>query len=148
MDLMALFLAGPYGAVFSKGMDFEQLITGDPDDQTPVRRMSSTWKIKDGMASAEDVAINTGRYRLAVTGSLDMTRDQFNNLEVAILNREGCAAFGQVLSGSFDNPTTKGMLNLGLINNPTGDLAKILARPAQVSCEPVYSGSIKHPVMK
>jgi hypothetical protein len=110
--------------------------------------LSSKWKIEKGIAHAEDVAVNTGMFRLAATGSLDMTRDQFSNLELTILNREGCAAFGQTLNGPFDAPETKGMLNLGLISNPAGNLAKMLAKPSTTACNPVYYGSIKHPVVK
>jgi uncharacterized protein involved in outer membrane biogenesis len=148
VDLLAIFLAGPYGAVFTKGMDFQQLISGNPEDETPIKALSSSWKIREGVATPEDVAFNTGRYRIAIKGAIDFTRDQFQNTQVAILNRKGCAAFGQVFTGPFDDPVTEGMVNLGLINNLTGDLAKTLAAPSQTACNPVYSGSIKHPVVK
>lgn len=145
VDLMAIFLAGPYGAVFSKGMDFEQLISGNPDDQTPIKLMSSSWKIEKGKAKAEDVALNTGAYRIALKGNLDLTTDQYQDLEIAIVNWEGCAAFSQKLNGSFTEPDTQGMLNLGLFKGPLDDLPTMLSRKTHLECVSFYNGSVSHP---
>jgi hypothetical protein len=142
---MAIFLAGPYGAAFSRGMDFDRLLSGDNNDMTPVQEMRSNWKIQEGKAISEDVAINTGKYRIAVNGTLDFTSDQYQDLELSIINREGCAAFSQRLNGPFMAPETEGMLNLGLFRGEIDNLEAMLSRPAQGGCEPVYTGSVKHP---
>ncbi len=146
VDLMAIFLAGPYGAVFSKGMDFNQLVSGNPEDETPVQQLSSSWTISKGHAHTKDVAINTGKYRIALNGTLDLTTDQYQDFEIAIVNWEGCAAFSQTLNGSFMDPATKGMLNLGLFKGPLDNISKMLSEPTHRECVSFYNGSVKHPL--
>lgn len=145
MNLAAIFLAGPYGSAFASGLDFSQILAGYDGEKTEVIRMVANWKINEGKAVAEDVAFNTAKYRMAVIGELDLVNKAYRNFTIAMINKQGCAGFSQTISGSFSKPTTTSMRFRGIVFGPSENMWKVLSAPSGRGCNPIYSGSIKHP---
>ncbi len=50
-DLSAVFIVGPYGAVFAKGINYAALMNTEPGDVTNIKKFVSNWKIKNGTAA-------------------------------------------------------------------------------------------------
>lgn len=145
VDLGAFFVVGPYGAVFTKGINFAELLSSNLGDSTMITKMASNWNIKNGIAHAEDVAFSTINYRMAMDGSLDFRKNRYNNLTIALINKEGCAAVSQVMNGDFSDPETKSINSIGAITRPIDNLWKDLTKPFRNPCTPIYSGSVEHP---
>lgn len=145
MNLAAIFLAGPYGSAFANGLDFNQLLSNYDGEQTAVNQLIANWKIVDGKAISEDVAFSTNKYRMAVSGNLDMVNKEYESFTIAMVNKSGCAGFSQTLSGNFNKPETTSFMVQGIVFGPSEDMWKVLSLPSRGRCEPIYRGSIKHP---
>jgi len=145
IDLNAVFLLGPIGAVFSKGMDFAQLLNGDSTHQTEIKTLVSDWTIKDGKAQTKDVAFSTKNYRLAANGEIDFTKDRFNDLTIAVVYRNGCAGISQTLNGMFVDYKSESISTIGRRFGTSENLSIILSKRSPQNCEPFYYGSVEHP---
>lgn len=145
MNFAAIFLAGPYGSAFANGLDFSSLLSGYDGERTEIDHLVANWKIIDGKAISEDVAFSTKKYRMALVGKLDMVNKKYEDFTIAMVNKSGCAGFSQTLSGSFNKPKTSSFMVQGVVFGPSKDMWKVLSLPSRSKCEPIYSGSIKHP---
>ena len=145
IDLTAVFMMGPFGAVFSKGMNFTQLLKGDSTDVTQINTLVSDWTIKNGKAQTKDVAFSTNKYRIAAQGGLDFTTDQFDNLTIAVIYRNGCAGISQTLNGIFVDYQSESISTIGKRFGTAENLSIILSNPIRSNCEPFYFGSVEHP---
>jgi uncharacterized protein involved in outer membrane biogenesis len=145
MNFTAIFLAGPYGAAFANGLDFSHLLSAYDGEQTEVNQLIADWKIIDGKAICRDVAFSTNKYRIAASGKLDMVNKDYENFTIAMVNKSGCAGFSQTLSGNFRKPVTKSLMVKGIVFGKTEDMWKVLSLPSRTKCEPIYTGSVKHP---
>ncbi len=74
---------------------------------TAVKRAVINTSIKRGVATLKDVALSTGKYRVAVKGKLDLYRERFLGVRVAFLDKRGCAKISQKVGGSFNKPKIK-----------------------------------------
>lgn len=146
IDLSAVFVAGPYGAVFTKGINFAQLLSSSTADSTEIVKLISSWTIKNGIANARDVAFRTNKYRIAMTGNLDFKNDIYQDVNISLLNKDGCAAFRQKINGSFSNPETESINAFGTIFGPVENLWKDLTKPLRRPCTLVYTGNLEHPI--
>lgn len=145
IDLGAVFLTGPYGSVFTKGINFKDFLADYDGEKTQISSLVSNWTIDNGVASAQDVAFSTEKYRLAMSGKLDLLNKEYNNVSIVMVNHEGCAALSQNITGKFRNPETESIAVMGLVFGPVDNVWKILATPSGKKCDPVYSGSVQHP---
>jgi len=146
IDLGAIFVAGPYGAVFTKGISFAELLSQNMGDSTQIIKLVSNWNIINGVANAQDVAFNTNHYRIAMTGSLDFRKNNYNDVTIALINVQGCEAIGEHINGSFNDPETKSISAIGAIAGPIDNLWKDLTKPLRKPCTPIYTGSVEHPI--
>jgi len=104
VDAGAFFLAGPLGTVLTKGYDFASIYIETRGGQETIEKLVSKWRIKNGIAEAEDVALSTKRNRVAMKGGLDFVNSRFDDVTVAALDEEGCPKFSQKIHG---NPESK-----------------------------------------
>lgn len=145
VDAGAVFLAGPIGLVASRGYAFTGLLEGS-GGSTRVDRMVSEWTIENGVAQARDVAFRTPENRLSLSGGLDFTDYRFDDLQVAVLDRDGCAIVEQRITGPFEEPEVDQPNFLVTVAGPLLDLVK---RGVQAitdeDCDVVYAGAIEHP---
>lgn len=145
VDVGAYFLAGPIGTALTKGYDFASIYKESLGGQTTVRRLLSDWRVQDGVASAEDVAMRTGRYRLALRGKLDFPSGMFDGLTVAVVDGRGCAAVSQRINGPFGDPKVERPNIIESLAGPVLGILKQTGKLLGVKCEVFYSGSVKPP---
>jgi len=155
IDMSALLLAGPLGLAATKS--YELLSPGEKSAGqmfTPIRMIVSQWKVENGIAHAQDVALATNKSRLALHGGLNFVSDEYQNVVVALLDANGCAKASQTINGLFSKPRTDKSIILvpvGVLANgffSLVDKAKKLVSGASKSsntCEVFYSGAVKPP---
>ncbi len=147
VDVGAFFLAGPLGTVLTKGYDFAGVYKETRGGQGMIKKLVSEWRIKNGIAEAEDVALSTQRNRVAMKGGLDFVNSRFDDVTVAALDEKGCSKFSQKIHGPFRNPQIEKISTLKTIVGPAVKLfEKAQKFVGWGKCKAFYKGSVKHPV--
>ncbi len=146
VDVGAFLIAGPLGTALTKGYDFGNVYKESLGGEGSIEQLVSDWKISNGIAAAEDVAFTTRKNRIALKGNLDIVRDRFEDVSVAVLDPGGCAVFSQKIHGEFKNPQIDKPSILGSLLGPITSLIK---KPIEMlegdKCEVFYHGSLEHP---
>ncbi|MCG6117212.1 MAG: AsmA family protein [Aquimonas sp.] len=145
VDVGAVLLVGPVGLVASRGYAFSGLLENS-DSSTRIVQMVSSWTVQGGVAEARDVAFSTPQNRLALAGGLDFARYRFRDLQVAVLDRDGCAVVEQTITGAFSEPEVK---RPNFLVSAVGPLLNLVKRGMRAitakDCNVFYSGSVPHP---
>ncbi|MEW6571809.1 MAG: AsmA family protein, partial [Nitrospirota bacterium] len=145
VDLGAFLLVGPLGTVVTRGYSFAAVMI-DSGKEGTIRNLVSDWRIRDGVAEAEDVALATKKTRLALKGRIDLINNRFQDVTLAVLDGKGCARLSQKIHGSFRKPRIEKVSKLRTI---TGPFLKLLEKTKEFltgeRCEIFYSGSVPHP---
>jgi hypothetical protein len=145
VDVGAVFLAGPLGVAVSKGYNFATLFQGSGGNSRIVTLVSE-WKVEHGVAQAQDVALATGKNRLALQGGLDFVNERFLDVTVAVIDAKGCATVRQVISGSFASPVVE---KPRILRSLAGPVLKLYRQTRALlpsgPCESFYSGSVAPP---
>jgi hypothetical protein len=137
-DLAAGIVAGPWGIAASKGSDFYRI--KQKGGSSAVHKLAADWRLIQGIASAEDVAMSTDRHRLALQGKLDLAHQSFDGVTVATVDAKGCVIEKEQVSGSFAHPKPEKANVLRILTGPIRNLVtKAETRPA---CAVFYSGSV------
>lgn len=146
VDVGAFFVAGPLGTLLTKGYNFGSVFVVSLGGESTILKLVSDWKIKDGIAEAEDVALSTKESRVALKGRFDFVREQFDNMIVAALDEKGCVRFSQKVHGPFLHPHIGKVSTLGSIIGPIVNLYVKTKKFLQGGkCEIFYAGSVAHP---
>jgi AsmA protein len=143
-DVSAFALAGPFGAVVTKGADFTSLIAVDlkPEDKTIISKALARWSLNDGVLQSEDVAFRTNLSRIAFNGSLDIAKDSIPGFTVYVVDKNGCSLMKQTISGKTDDLQVG---KLKLAKTLLGSVINAIKSVAGSNCEIVYDGEIAHP---
>ncbi len=143
-DVSAYVLAGPFGAVVTKGSDFTSLIAVDlkPEDKTIISKALARWSLNDGVLQSEDVAFRTNLSRVAFNGSLDIAKDSIPGFTVYVVDKNGCSLMRQTISGKTDNIEVG---KLKVAKTLLGSIINLVNKVVGVNCEMVYDGEIAHP---
>lgn len=141
-DAGAFFLAGPFGLAVTKGYSFANVL-GDTGGRSAIPRAVSDWEIQQGVARARDVAFVTQAYRIALQGKLDFTQDRLEDIEMALVDEQGCAQARQKISGSFQQPAVERSNAIKTLAGPALNLFKMF--PGKKTCEVFYTGSVPAP---
>jgi len=146
VDLGAFFIAGPLGTLLTKGYDFGSVYKASLGGNSTINKLVSTWKVKNGIADAEDVAFTTSKNRVALKGRLDFVQNRFEGVSVGVLNAKGCATYSQKIHGSFQKPQIDKPSPLRSLLGPISSLAK---KPIEIltggRCTVFYRGSLRQP---
>ncbi len=146
VDVGAFFVAGPLGALLTKGYDFGGIYKESLGGNSTIRKLVSDWKVTNGIAEAQDVAFTTGKNRIALKGSLNFVHDRFEGLTVAVLDANACAVYSQMIHGAFKKPQIDKPSILRSLMGPIISLAK---KPFEMleggGCEVFYRGSLEQP---
>ena len=146
VDLAAFFFVGPLGTVALKGYRYGDVYYQTQGGKGTITRFISHWKIKDGEADATDCALATHHDRVALKGKLNLVRERFDNVTVALLDDKGCPLFKQTISGPFDNPRAGTMSAVESLAGPFFDLYRKAKRFVQGGkCEVFYNGAVQQP---
>ncbi len=140
-DLAAVFIAGPLGVVATKGYDFARL--KKKGGTSTVHMLTADFRVEDGIATVEDVALSTDRHRLAAQGKLDLPAESYDAVTVATVDAQGCPMDAQSISGSFTHPKLKKADLLKIAVGPARNVAlKAKKLGPHSACKVFYSGSV------
>ena len=146
VDLAAFFFVGPLGTVALKGYRYGDVYYQTQGGKGTITRFISHWKIKDGEADAMDCALATRHDRVALKGKLNLVRERFDNVTVALLDDKGCPLFKQTISGPFGSPRAGAMSAVESLAGPFFDLYRKAKRFVQGGkCEVFYNGAVQQP---
>ncbi len=145
VDVGAFFFAGPLGLLVTKGYNFASNLQGS-EGSSEIRTLVSDWQVERSVANARDVALATGKHRVALQGGLDLANEKFNDLTLALIDADGCAKVRQKIRGSFLNPEVEPPNFLKALAGP---VTKVLKMGRDLfpggECEPFYTGSVASP---
>jgi hypothetical protein len=146
VDVGAFFIAGPLGTAALKGYRYGDVYYQTLGGRGTITRFVSHWKIKNGQAEATDCAFSTPHNRVALKGGLNLVRERYNNVTIALLDEKGCAKFKQGISGPFGAPQVNALSAVQSLAEPIFDLYRTSKRFVQGGkCEVFYSGSVQQP---
>ena len=145
-DAAAYFFVGPLGMTVTKGYDFvsvtQEMKRPDTIPST-ILRLVSAWDLKDGIATARDVALETSRNRLVLKGRINLNRKEFDNLRIGIIDNRGCAIVSQRLEGPISAPRVEKMNILIKLTRPLWDVfGKSTKRLFSGDCDRFYDGEL------
>lgn len=145
VDAAAYFFIGPFAVSATKGLDLANAIRElSKPGTTPnkIKRIHTTWQLSNGIASAQDVALQTSRYLLALKGRVNLVKQTFDNVEIGVINRRGCAIATQKFYGPIASPSMERTNILLSITRPMLDaLTKSAKGLLDKNCtSPFYSG--------
>lgn len=145
VDVAALFLVGPAGLAVTKGYNFASIFQGS-EGRSEIRVLVSDWKVKRGVARAQDVAMATNANRVALRGGLDFVNERFDAVTVALIDAKGCIRAQQTIHGSFQKPVVE---KPNALKSLTGPVVKLLKQVGRLfpggACEVFYAGSVASP---
>ncbi len=141
VDVGAFFIAGPFGLIVTKGYNFASIFQGTGGN-THIRTLVSHWKVADGVAHAQDVAMATKENRLAMKGALDFVNMKFDDVTVAILDNRGCARVEQRIRGPFSKPVVERPSVMSSMAGPISRLVGETKRLFGAKCTVFYEGSV------
>ncbi len=141
VDAGAFFLAGPVGLAVTKGYNFASLSL-NARGRTEVRALVSEWEIEHGVATAADVALATKKHRLALTGAVDLVRERFESVTLALVDPRGCPRLEQKISGPLDKPDVQKPSVLKAVSGPARNLLGRATGLLGRQCKVFYSGSV------
>ncbi len=146
-DVGAFLLAGPLGSAAVKGYRYGGLYRSTTrEGETRITRLVSDWTVRNGVADAKDVAFSTGKNRIALKGKLDLVNGRFVDVTVAVLDEKGCAKIRQKISGPFVDPRMDKTSVLQSFAEPVlGLFERASNLIGRSSCEPFYTGTVRHP---
>jgi AsmA protein len=142
VDVGAVIFAGPVGLAVTKGYDFASILK-ESGGTSAIRKLVSEWKIEQGVAHAQDVAMATNKNRIALKGGLDFVKGRFDDVTVTLLDAKGCAKVEQKISGPFQKPVVEQPNFLVALAGPALKLLKkgIKLLPGG-ECKVIYDGSV------
>lgn len=145
LDMGAFFIAGPVGMAVTKGYDFANVLAGS-GGTSAIRTFVSRWKVERGVMHAQDVAMATNKYRMALLGSLDIVHARFIAVTLALINHQGCAEVQQKISGPFEKPTVE---QPNILKSVAGPVLKLLKKGRKLlpggGCKVIYTGTVAPP---
>jgi hypothetical protein len=146
VDLAAYFIVGPLGSVALTGYRYGNLYYETQGGHGTITQFISHWTIRKGEADATDCALATRHHRVALKGKLDLVKERYDKVTVAILDDKGCAVYTQTISGSFGSPQIGTPNAIESLVGPILDIYRKAKRFVQADkCEVFYHGSVQQP---
>jgi AsmA protein len=144
IDVGAFLVVGPIGLAVTKGYDFARVL-GTADGSSAIPSLTSEWQIEHGVALAKDVAMTTLKNRIALKGALDFVNDRYQDVTVALVNKQGCVRVQQTARGPFNQPDVEKPNVLVSMAGPVHTLFKQAKHMLGGHCEVFYAGSLPPP---
>lgn len=146
VDFGAFMIVGPLGPIVTRSFDLGMLTNAAQGGSSEVRQLVSLWEIDEGRAVARDVALATGKSRIAMSGEVDIGAKRFRNLVVAVIDAGGCALVRQEMDGPFESPQVE---KPNFIETAAGPIINIFKGTARLitgeKCDVFYNGSVAAP---
>ncbi|MBU3949559.1 MAG: AsmA family protein [Proteobacteria bacterium] len=146
VDVGAILLLGPFGPLLTKSYHFASLYEESQGGKGIIRKLVLVWNVKNGIAEAQDVALASTKQRIAMKGGLNFINERFDDVTIAVLDKQGCTVFSEKVHGPFRKPQIE-KENIfksisGPLLNPLEDAWKFIQGE---ECTVFYSGSVRHP---
>ncbi|HUH65077.1 MAG TPA: AsmA family protein [Syntrophales bacterium] len=146
VDIGASLIAGPLGMVLTKGYEIGSLYSETLGGDSVIKKLNSDWKVKSGIARAEDVALSTLHNRIALKGKIDFVGERFDNVTIAVLDERGCAKVSQEMYGPFRHPhIEKANILISIAVPLLNFLGKLDEFFDGGRCRVFYSGTLRQP---
>jgi len=147
VDAAAYFFIGPFAVSATKGLDLAGIareLAKPGNTPNKIRRIHTEWHIKNGIASANDVALQTPRYLLALKGRINLVKNTFESVEIGVINHQGCAIATQKIYGPISSPSMEKTNVLLSLTRPMLDaLTKSAKDLMDRNCDkPFYQGEL------
>ncbi|NQY92662.1 MAG: AsmA family protein, partial [Campylobacteraceae bacterium] len=108
LDIGAIFIAGPFAGLLTQGSKFALLKNEvDKKGRTNIKAFSSVWTFKNNKAVAKDVAVKTSKNIIALKGSINLKTKKFDDIQIAVLDKNRCAKFMQSFEGDLSKNDIK-----------------------------------------
>lgn len=150
VDIGSLLVAGPIGFALSKSSDASTVYSGAKSGQTLLKHLHVKIDVANAKAKLTDVAIATGKNRVALKGDLDIVNEKFLDVKVGVLDAKNCAKYSQTIIGTFSKPSVK--LDESAVNSIVnmasslfGSSKKVLGADTNKECTVFYNGAVKQP---
>jgi hypothetical protein len=140
-DVGAVMFAGPAGLAVTKGTDFARLAFTKAGDSTEVKHFVSDWKMKNGVLTADDLALSTDKNLIATSGLYKIQNDSLD-FNIVILDKRGCELVGQRIYGDAINPEYG---KVKLIKTLLGPVTNFFRNVGVAKCDTIYKGKVIHP---
>lgn len=145
VDVGAFFFAGPVGLAVTKGYNFASIFQGT-GGRSEIQTLVSDWKVDHGKAQAQDVGMATSKNRIALAGSLDFIKQQFDDVSMALIDAKGCAMVRQKIRGTFQKPVVE---KPNILKTLTGPALTLFQKGRSLfpggECVAFYTGSVAPP---
>jgi len=143
-DIGAVLLAGPFAGLFTQSVKIAMLKHAvDKKGNTQIKEFSSLWKIENSKAIAKDVAVKTEENIIALKGEINLYSKEFRDIQIAALDKKGCAKYIQILSGSFKTSSINTNENTSeIFLSPITSIIKGASELFE-DCKKFYKGRVK-----
>lgn len=149
VDIGSFLVAGPVGFALSKSSDGAKAYSAIQGGSTLIKHLHVKLDFKNHMGTLSDVALATGKNRVAMKGTLDMANEKLA-IKVGILDTKGCAKYSQSIGGTFSNPKVEvdeGTINtvINMASSLFGKSKVLLGMQNNTACTVFYNGIVKQP---
>ncbi len=142
----ALLLSSPPFAAATKRLPVPDNAAERTAGEGRIRTLVSRWAVKNAVFEAEDVALATNKHRVALTGRIDLPKERFDEITVALVDDKGCVLAGQTIRGAFRHPRIEKATIAKAVappeEEPTGRPGETVPRK---ECVVFYAGSVPPP---
>lgn len=149
VDIGSFLVAGPVGFALSKSSDGAQVYSAIKGGATLIKHVHAKLDFKNHMGNLSDVALATGKSRVALKGALNMASEKIA-IKIGILDAKGCAKYSQSIGGRFSKPkvkvdegTVKTVINMA--SSLLGKSKDFLGVKSNTKCSVFYNGAVKQP---
>jgi AsmA protein len=138
---------------FASGKGVSGILGLGDGGTTLLKRVYVKINLAKGIAKLSDVAVATGKNRVAIKGKLDIVRERFLDVKLGVLNSKNCASFSQTIQGTFTKPKVKmdSLSVKSVVKMATSLLGAFGIKTPQAQkkkdekCKVFYNGMVKQP---
>jgi len=148
-DLGSVMLLGPWGLALSKGGDYAEMAIAASKDSTNIELLHFAFSVDSGLFRFDDVAFRTSKYRVALSGEIDVVNQSYKSFAYAVLDEEGCSKIREEFNGPFEESSNKGNSNMKMLLGPVTNLFKGSSSIIKdKDCANQYKGVVANPEKK
>jgi AsmA protein len=149
IDLGAFFFVGPLGAAATHSYKVASMTYVASKKDSVINVLHSEWKVANGIMTAKDVAFTTKCNRIALRGVIDLPKQRFSKMTIAVVDAKGHARVTQIMDGPLSSPFKSPVSILEALTaagkNVIKKVGKLAGAGKKVEREPFYKGVVPHP---
>jgi hypothetical protein len=148
LDIGAVGLLGPAGILVTKGNDYRNLSNSFANKgNSKIKQFNSDISYANDIATLNDVAFATQKYRLAAKGKINLQEQTFLQFFISTVDENGCSIYEEEIKGRLSAPSVKKInVLLGGVINPINSVVSKTKDTLNLHCKtPFYNGIVKAP---